>query len=145
MPREVARKIERDPAGIHTLIKRDSTGTVQMNQAGTGSANLSATNNTTLGTVTANSPNLVGNTSATVTVQSGDISATNTNANLTIARNGTDLASTTITGTGADVTLSTSATLTTPDNAPTWTFKGDVAGGTLSNVSWTASRDDRWV
>lgn len=145
MSRDAARKLGRSPNGDHALVKRDSTGTVQMSQVATGSTNLSNTGNAAYTTIAAGTPNLVAFTSATITVQSGDIAASNTPFHLTINRDGSALTSTTISATGANVTLNTSATLTTPANAPSWTLSGDVAGGTMSNVSHTVSREDRWV
>lgn len=116
-----------------------------MKEAASGSADLNNTDNASFAQESAGTPNLVAFTSATVTVASGDIAGTNTPFNLTIARGGADLTSTQVSATGANVTLSTSSTLTTPDNGASWTLSGDVDGGTLSNVSYTLSREQRVV
>lgn len=143
MPRETTRKIKRDPAGVHVTTKRDSTGTVQMSQAANGSTTISNTANAAFTTVTGVDPNLVAQTSATAQIAAGQIGTTETPINLTILRDGSTLASTTHSATGS-LTLSTSATLTTPANDPSWTFQADLGGGSAA-VTHTVSREDRWV
>lgn len=143
MSRDTQRVINRSPNADHALVLRSSTGTVQSTSTGTGSTNLSATNSTTMGTVQGTNPNLVLYTSAVITIQSGDIATANTDIHLTISRDGSSLTNTTISAANADVTFSTSNTLTTPANSPQWTMVGDVASGTVSNVSWTVSREQR--
>lgn len=144
MSREAARKLARSPNGDHALVLRDSTGTVQFTEAGSGSTtNFTSTADTTIATVSADDPNLVAFTQANATLSSGGtVAASATPFDLAISRNGVELTATT--GATTTATLSASTTLTTPDNAPTWTITGNVDGGTVT-VSHTVSREDRVI
>lgn len=144
MARDAARKLMRSPSGDHALVKRSSNGTVQMSQQAKASdTSFSATSDTAVTTVDAGSPQLVAFTSATAKLTSGGtVPASATPFDLTLQRDGSTLTSTASATT--TVTLTTSATLTTPDNDPSWTVRGNVSGGSVT-VSWTMSRESRWV
>lgn len=140
MPRDTARKIQKSPGGVGAVVQRDSTGTVQTSEHKSGSTTgFSNTTGTAAGTL--KGTGLYAFTTANI--QATSLAAANTPVNVTISRDGNQLATGTLTGTGTQ-SYSYSGTHYTPLNAPNWTFSASVSGGSTT-LSYTASREDRWV
>lgn len=140
MARDTVRKITRDPAGDHVLVRRDSTGSVQTSQAVSTSTDpgTTGTGTTTVLTTTINDPPLVLNTEGTIAATGG---GTGTTVNL--IRNGTTTVTSLTNGTGS--TTFGVNTHATPENSPTYALQVDANGATPTGVTMTLSREDRWA